>query len=112
MLSIECLLNVSTAPFHVGRALVQPLWRGHGRLDGQATNVLPSLLQQRDEIVDGKHNVANQLILGHANIADCHTHAKNLLQLELDSRLDFCDFGGEIFGVGHWGREFTGYKVC
>lgn len=88
--------------------LVEALGRRHGSLDGQATNVLPALLQQRNEVVDGQHDVTNQLILGHANISDGHTHAEHLLQLELDGGLDLVDLVGEVFGVGNGRGELSG----
>jgi hypothetical protein len=64
--------------------LVEPVWRGHGSFDDQAADVLPALLQQRHEIVDGKHDVGNELIFAHLDVSDRDTHAENLLQLELD----------------------------
>lgn len=90
------------------RNLIQSLGRAHGSLDGQASHVLPSLLQQTDQVVDGQHDVGDQLVLGHANIANSDTHAQDLLQLELDGGLDLGNLCGEIFVVGDRGREFTG----
>jgi len=87
--------------------LVQALGRRHGSLDRQAAHVLPALLQEGHEVVDGQHDVGDQLILGHANIADSDTHAQDLLQLELDGRLDFVDLGAQIFVVGDRSGEFT-----
>jgi hypothetical protein len=87
--------------------LVETLWWGHGSLDGQATNVLPALLQQGHEVVDSQHDVTDQLILSHADIADGDTHAENLLKLELDCGLDIGDLVGEILSVGDWGWEFA-----
>jgi hypothetical protein len=89
-------------------SLVEALGRRHGSLDGQATNVLPSLLQQRDEVVDGQHDVTDQLILSHADISDSDTHAEHLLQLELDGGLDLVDLVGEVFSVGDWRGELSG----
>jgi len=88
--------------------LVEALGRRHGSLDGQATDVLPSLLQQRDEVIDGKHDVSNQLVLGHADIANSDSHAKNLLELELDGGLDISDLVLEVVGVGDGRWEFAG----
>lgn len=87
--------------------LVETLGRGHGSLDGQASNVLPALLQEGDEVVDGKHDVSNELVLGHADVADSDTHAENLLQLELDGGLDLGDLVAEVLVVGDWGRELA-----
>jgi hypothetical protein len=91
--------------------LVQTLGRRHGSLDGQAAHVLPALLQQRNEVVDGQHDVGDQLVLGHADIANSNTHTQDLLQLELDGALDFVDLGRQIFVVGDGGREFTSCRT-
>lgn len=93
---------------HESTYLVEALRRGHGSLDGQATNVLPALLQQRNKVVNSQHDIADQLIMGHADVSDSDTHAENLLQLELDGGLDFVDLASKIIGVGNRGREFTG----
>jgi hypothetical protein len=87
--------------------LIQALWWGHGSLDGQATNVLPALLEEGDEVVDGQHDVGDQLVLGHADVADGDTHAENLLKLELDGGLDLGDLALEILVVGDWGWELA-----
>ena len=102
-------LHTSHACFDlIAKHLIQTPWRGHGGLDGQAAHILPALLQQRDEVVDGKHDVSDQLILRHVHVADRDTHAQHLLQLELDRGLDFGDFRVEIFRVGDWGWELAG----
>jgi hypothetical protein len=64
--------------------LIQTLrWR-HRCLDSQASHILPSLLQQADQIVDGQHDVADDLILGHSHVSYRHSQAQNLFQLEFD----------------------------
>jgi hypothetical protein len=88
--------------------LVETLGRAHGGLDGQGAHVLPSLLKQRDEVVDGQHDVANKLVLGHADVANSDTHAQNLLQLELDGGLDVVHLLGKVLVVGNGGRELSG----
>lgn len=90
-------------------ALVQPFRRRHRRLYRQAAHILPPLLQQRNEIIDGQHDVPDQLILRHAHIAYRHAQTEHLLQLELDCGFDFGGFGVEIFRVGYRGGEFAGY---
>jgi hypothetical protein len=87
--------------------LVQALGRRHGSLDDKTSNVLPALLKKRDKVVDGKHDVGDQLVLGHANVADGNTQAENLLKLELDGGLDFGDLGVHVLSVGERSREFT-----
>jgi len=103
------LASQQRAPSHVTpyHHLIEALGRRHRCLDRQAANVLPSLLQQRDEVVDGQHDVGDELILSHANVSDSDTHAENLLQLELDGGLDLVDLARQILVVGDWGREFT-----
>lgn len=108
----QCFLSFRTQLLNKERyssknCLVEALRRRHGGLDGQGANVLPSLLQERHEVVDGQHDVGDQLILAHADVSDSDTHAQDLLQLELDGRLDFSDLGAQIFVVGDWGGEFT-----
>lgn len=87
--------------------LVQALRRRHGSLDDKTSNVLPALLKKRDKVVDGKHDVGDQFLLGHANVADGDTQAQNLLKLELDGGLDFGDLGVHVLSVGERSREFT-----
>ena len=90
--------------------LVQALGGRHGSLDDKAANVLPALLEQRDKVVDGQHEVSNKLVLGHANVTDGDTEAQNLLKLELDGGLDVVDLVLEILSVGDGGGELSGYS--
>lgn len=91
--------------------LIETSGRRHGSLDDKAANVLPALLQQRDKVVDGQHNVGHKLVLGHADVADGNTEAENLLKLELDGGLDLGDLGVHVLGVREGGREFTGWSL-
>lgn len=88
--------------------LVQALGGRHGGLDGQAADVLPALLEKRDEIVDGKHDVAEELLNLHLDVANSDTHAEDLLELELDGALDLGDLAGEVIRVGDGGGELAG----
>ena len=90
--------------------LVEALGRRHGSLDGQAANVLPALLQERNQVVDGQHDVSHQLLLGHADVANGNTHAQDLLELKLDGRLDLSDLGAQVIRVRDRGRELAGYR--
>ena len=101
------VIPVLHPPSSCENRLVKTAGGRHGSLDGQAANILPALLQQRDEVVDGQHDVGDKLLLGHANVSDSDTHAKNLLELELDGGLDFVDLAGEVVGVGDRGRELA-----
>ena len=63
----------------------------HRALDVERAHVLPVLLEQRDEEVDGHRRVLDDLLLGHADVADGDTHAQHLLELELDGGTDILD---------------------
>lgn len=88
--------------------LIETLGGAHGSLEGEGANVLPALLEEGDEVVDGQHDVANKLLIGHVDVADSDTHTENLLELELDGGLDVGDLGGEVLVVGDRGGELTG----
>ena len=88
--------------------LVETVGRRHGSLDDKAAHVLPALLEQGDEVVDGKHDVGDELLLGHLDVADSDTHAENLLQLELDGGLDLGNLGAEVIGLRDRSRELAG----
>lgn len=88
--------------------LIESVWWRHGSLDGQGSHVLPSLLEEGDEVVDGQHDVGDQLILSHANVTNGDTHAENLLKLELDGGLDVVDLALEVLIVGDWSWELSG----
>jgi len=68
---------------------------------------LPVLLQQRDEEVDGKHDVGQSLVFSHLDVTDSNSQAKNLLQLELDGRLDFVDLLLQVLTVRDGGGELS-----
>ena len=44
----------------------------------QGPNVLPVLLQQRDEEVHGKMNVLDEVVFSHADVADGDRQAEHL----------------------------------
>ena len=58
--------------------LVETFWGSHGALDVQRADVLPVLLEERDQEVDGQVNVVDQLILGHADVSDSNVQAQDL----------------------------------
>ena len=97
--------------------LVETLGGAHGSLEGEGADVLPALLEEGDEVVDGQHDVANELLVGHVDVADSDTHAENLLELELDGALNLSDLllqvlvvrdrSGELAGLGKTGAQQT-----
>ena len=91
----------------VTRYLVDTLWFSHGGLDGQGFDVLPVLLEERNQEVDGQVQVLDELIFRHINITDSNVEAKDLLHLELDGGLDIIDFTKHIILMGQHGWEFT-----
>lgn len=58
--------------------LVQTLWWSHGGLDVQRTDVLPVLLQKRDQEVDRQVDVLGELIGGHVDVTDGDGQAQDL----------------------------------
>ena len=81
--------------------------RRHGSLDDKAANVLPALLEQRDKVVDGQHEVGNELVLGEVDVADGDTETQHLLELEHDGRANLSELGAEVLGVRHGGGELA-----
>jgi len=57
----------------------------HGGLDVNVADVLPALLQERNQEVDADSNVLRNLLVREAEVGDRNAEAKNLLQLEADS---------------------------
>jgi len=87
--------------------LVEADGLAHGGLDVERLDVLPVLLEQGDEEVDAEHDVSEDLVVVHVDVADGNTQAENLLELELDSRLDIRQLSGKIFVMRNWGWEFA-----
>jgi hypothetical protein len=79
----------------------------HGRLNGEGTDVLPALLEEGNQKVDGQNNVRAELLLVHADVTDGNTEAENLLKLELNGGLELNDLGLEILLITDGGGEHT-----
>lgn len=47
-----------------------------------------------------QHDVGEDLVVGHLDVADGDTQAKNLLELELDRRADLGDLVRKVLSVG------------
>ena len=80
----------------------------HGGLEVDGLHVLPTLLEQGDEVVGGQDGVLTDLILGHVDVADGATEAEDLLELEADGGLDVGDLLDEVVGGGDGGGELVG----
>lgn len=87
--------------------LVETMGLTHGRLQVQGLDVLPVLLEQGDQEVDGQHDVSNQLVFGHGNVANGDTQAEDLLQLELDGGTDFIGLDLQVIVVGDGSGELA-----
>ena len=87
--------------------LVQALRGAHGALDVEGADVLPVLLEQGHKEVDGLDGVGDNLVLGHADVANGNTDGEHLLHLELDGGLELVDLGLKVLLVGHGGRELA-----
>lgn len=87
--------------------LEETLRLAHGRLHVERANVLPLLLEKRDEEVDGQHGVLHDLVLLHVDVANGNGETENLLELELDGRLDVGDLAGKVVRVRDGGRELS-----
>jgi hypothetical protein len=100
------------------KCLVNALGLAHGRLDVGRLEVLPVLLEQGDQEVDGHDGVLADLVLSHLGVTDAGAEAQNLLELELDGGLELVDLvsdglveaddGGELTRTIHVGADETG----
>jgi hypothetical protein len=88
--------------------LVEAVRLAHGGLDVGRLEVLPVLLEEGDEVVDGEGGVLADFLFLHANVADAAAEAENLLELELDRGADFLDLVGKVVSEGDGGGELVG----
>lgn len=87
--------------------LIEALHGAHGALKVERTNVLPALLEETNEGVDGEGDVGVELLTSEVDVADGGTHAENLLELELDGVGNLLDLLLEGLLVGDRGGELT-----
>lgn len=80
----------------------------HCALNRERLDVLPVLLEEGDEEVNGENGVGGDFGLGHVDVSDGDRHAKHLLQLELDGRLDIEDLSGHVVASSEQSRELAG----
>lgn len=78
-----------------------------GGLDDERLDVLPVLLEERDEKVDRNGQVLDELVLGEADVTDGDADAEHLLELELDGAAEVVHLLGEIIGVRDERRELA-----
>merc|ERR1712066_519694 len=80
----------------------------HGGLDVERSNVLPLLLEERDQEIDAHVDVLDQLVVVHVDIADSDGQAEDLLHLELDGGLHLADLSVHVVASRQDGWELTG----
>lgn len=73
----------------------------------EGAHILPSLLHERDQEVDGHGEVLSDVILTSFDGADGSTQAGGLLGLELDSVLEFVDLGSDLLSLSKGDGEET-----
>merc|ERR1719272_1395095 len=66
-------------------------WFSHRAFHGEALDVVPILLQQRDKEVNGHERVLPQLVWCHVDVTNSHTHAEHLLELKLHLATNLLD---------------------
>ena len=91
-----------------GGGLEDTLDLAHGALDVDGLDVLPVLLEERHEEVDGQVDVDEQLGFGHLDVADGDAEAESLLELELDGALDFVELLKNVFVGAEQRGELAG----
>merc|ERR1711990_1180565 len=97
---------LSSIAINIGN-LEDALRLAHGGLDVEGLDVLPVLLEEGDEEVDGNLDVSVNLVLGHLNVGHSDTEGKDLLELELDGTTDGVDLLVGVLGVLEEGWELT-----
>jgi len=83
------------------------VWLAHSALDVEGADVLPVLLKEGNQEVDGHLDVDDNLVFSEADVSYGNTEAENLLELELDSALDLGNLFLEGLSVGDEGWELA-----
>lgn len=79
----------------------------HRRLNMQTLHILPALLQQTDQEINGHIQILSNLFGFHFNGSNSCSQAQDLLELELNNLLNFGDLALNLFGFSQSEREFT-----
>jgi hypothetical protein len=79
----------------------------HSALDGQGLDVLPVLLEQRNQEIDSDDDVLLNLIGALVDVTNSNGKAHDLLHLELDGGLSVNNLGSHVIIVGEQSRELS-----
>jgi len=91
------------------RSLVNSMGFSHSSLDIKGFDVLPILLEERNEEVDGHGDIDNQLIFRMSNVSNGHSDAKYFLQLKLHRAFHIRHFRFHILVGSEKGWEFASF---
>ena len=79
----------------------------HSFLDMDSFDVVPSLLQEGSQEVEGHDDVLSELVISHLLVTDSNVQVGDLLELPLDGSLDVIDLLDEWLSMGDWCWELT-----
>jgi len=88
--------------------LVETEWLAHCGLEVRGFDVLPVLLEEGDEEVDGQCGVLADFLLLHVDVANAASEAEHLLELEFDCCLELGCLLSEVVTEGNGCWELVG----
>jgi len=91
------------------KLLEQALTGPHGALDVERTDVLPILLEERYQEIDGQTDVGCQVVGSHGHVARGNGETEHLLKLELDGSLQLLHLADHIVRVSDHRRKLAGF---
>jgi hypothetical protein len=89
--------------------LVKPDWWSHGGFDVERSNILPLLLQQTNQEIDGHVDVLDQLVVVHLHVTNGNGQTKNFLHLEFNGSFHLLDFSDHIVSLSQNTWKLTGF---
>jgi len=89
--------------------LEEALTGPHGALDVERTDVLPILLEERNQKIDGQTDVGRQVVSAHGHVASGHGETEHLLKLELDGTLQLLHLADHIVRVSDHRWKLAGF---
>jgi len=105
--SFYCIVLQPVHENHAIIHLVDTVGLSHGALEVQSLDVLPVLLQERHQEIDGNLHVGIHLHLLHLDVGASGTHGEHLLELELDGAANGVDLLDHVLSLLDESRELT-----